>query len=375
MKNNHIKHDLTWVDYLRVIACILVVLAHCCDPYVCGETVESFTAGSFYGTFCRPSVPLFMMISGLLLLPSSLRMGDFYAKRFKRLLTPFIFWSLVTPFLFYVLVSCITILNPSITLENHTLNATLNDMWLWLFSFNYATVPYWYIYMMLGVYLIIPIVSDWIKQASKKELQTILFLWCFSTIIPYLRIVLPSLGYLGNYDHDGLYGECSWNLYSTFYYVSGFIGYVLLGYYFHKYPLTWSLGKTWGIAITSWALGFAITYLGFHYIHDNFPDNFNMLEIPWAYNSINVVMMTLPYFILTQKIATHPCAFITRLADYSYGIFLLHFVIVQLCYEIVARYIIVTPLVQLPIVLVLAFSLTACIIALLRRIPIFRQLS
>ena len=75
------KEHIGWVDLLRVLACFLVVFAHCCDPFVgqfdadCG----AFLTGAFAGSLVRCSVPLFVMMTGVLLLPvgAALRLAKF----------------------------------------------------------------------------------------------------------------------------------------------------------------------------------------------------------------------------------------------------------------------------------------------------------
>ncbi len=375
INNPAIKHDIVWVDYIRVVACMLVVLAHCCDPFVAGSSVEGFNAGAIWGSFYRPSVPLFIMISGALLLPTSLKIGEFYSKRIKRIVTPFIFWSILSPIMFYFLANYVDTLNPNVLAENHTVNATLKNLWLWIFNFNYSTIPYWYVYMMLGVYLIIPIISSWVREATKKELQLVIKIWIFTTFLPYIEIVLPFLGYPGNYGVFGIFGGCSWNTFTTFHYLSGFIGYALIGHYLRKYPLQWSMNKTIIISILTWTVGYLITFEGFHYVKSNFPDNFNMLEIPWAFTSFNVMIMTVPIFALIQRINPKPRAIITKLSDYSFGIFLFHFIVVHIIFEIVFRHINIAPIIQIPVIFAISFIISAIVIGLLRKIKIFRKLS
>lgn len=93
---------IVWVDFLRILACFLVVLAHCCDPFV-GSFDGSFNFKSavFWGSLVRPCVPLFAMISGVLLFPVTLEMGAFYSRRLKRVLVPLIVWSLALPLLYF----------------------------------------------------------------------------------------------------------------------------------------------------------------------------------------------------------------------------------------------------------------------------------
>ncbi|MDH8701028.1 surface polysaccharide O-acyltransferase-like enzyme [Dysgonomonadaceae bacterium PH5-43] len=116
MNNTERKH-ITWVDLLRVVACFLVVLSHACDPFVgqFNNNHYEFLTGAFIGSFVRPCVPLFVMMSAVLLLPINMSMTNFYKKRTKRLLTPFIFWSLTLPILYYFYVnSGVSIVSPNI---------------------------------------------------------------------------------------------------------------------------------------------------------------------------------------------------------------------------------------------------------------------
>lgn len=93
------RENIGWVDLLRIIACFLVVLSHCCDPFVgqFDNDRTSFLTGAFTGSFVRACVPLFVMMSGVLLFPVRLEMGVFYRKRIGRIVVPLIFWSVMLP--------------------------------------------------------------------------------------------------------------------------------------------------------------------------------------------------------------------------------------------------------------------------------------
>lgn len=93
---------IAWVDFLRILACFLVVVAHCCDPFVGSfDGTFNFKSAVFWGSLVRPCVPLFAMISGVLLFPVTMEMGAFYSKRLKRVLIPLVVWSLVLPLLYF----------------------------------------------------------------------------------------------------------------------------------------------------------------------------------------------------------------------------------------------------------------------------------
>ncbi|MFI3294881.1 MAG: acyltransferase [Rikenellaceae bacterium] len=373
--NHTSQHSITWIAVLRIIACLLVVMAHCCDPFVSGDSVEGFNAGALWGTICRPSVPLFIMLSGALLLPTNLSVGQFYKRRLKRLIIPFVFWSILSPWMFYFFTGAVDTVNPTVLAENHTLLATIQASYMWIINFSYSTVPYWYIYMMIGVYLLIPLISAWIKQATKGELKIVLGIWFFTTIIPYLQIVAPLIGYAGNYGSMGLFGECSWNLFTTFHYMGGFIGYAILAFYLIKYPLNWSLSKSVVVGAVMWIVGFLITLYGFHYTRDNYPENFNMLEIIWSFTSLNVALMTIPFFFVVQKINFTARGWISRLSESTYGIFLIHFIVVHIVFELVFQNLVFSPVWQILVIAIISFVLTTLVTYIIRLVPQLRKLT
>ena len=91
------REHIGWVDLLRVLACFLVVFAHCCDPFVGQLDADrgAFLTGAFAGSLVRCSVPLFVMMTGVLLLPVGEGMGAFYRRRIGRIVPPLLFLSLI----------------------------------------------------------------------------------------------------------------------------------------------------------------------------------------------------------------------------------------------------------------------------------------
>lgn len=331
------KENIGWVDLLRVIACLLVVLSHCCDPFVAqfDNNRESFLTGAFTGSFVRACVPLFVMMSGVLLFPVRYTMGEFYRKRIGRLLLPLIFWSVVLPVVYYVYLNFLVPTNSAaIDPSGFTLEATLKKMYLFIFNFTYDTTPLWYLYMLVGLYFIIPVLNAWLEQAQQKEIRLFLRVWGISLLLPYLKMAAPLLGYNGNYGNMGLFGVCDWNAYGTFYYVSGFVGYLVLAYYLVKYPLNWSWKRTLSVMIPMFAAGYAITSLGFVFTQKYFPGSYANLEIIWYFTGINVFMMTLPVFVIIQKLNPPSRPWLSKLASLTFGIYLCHFFFLQVAYDL-----------------------------------------
>ena len=63
------KINIGWIDMLRVAACFSVVFSHCCDPFVAhfDANREMFVTGVFAGSLMRPCVPLFAMMTAVLI--------------------------------------------------------------------------------------------------------------------------------------------------------------------------------------------------------------------------------------------------------------------------------------------------------------------
>ena len=90
------KEKYFWVDVLRVFAIAAVVIVH-----VSADIITEWSAvprscwwiANFYDSLARGAVPLFVMVSGALLLPKAESYRDFFVKRFQRIVIPFIVWT------------------------------------------------------------------------------------------------------------------------------------------------------------------------------------------------------------------------------------------------------------------------------------------
>lgn len=327
-----------WVDLLRIVACAMVVLSHCCDGFVAQFDTdrESFMWGAGIGSLMRPCVPLFVMMTGVLLLPvkPGVALGDFYRKRIGRLLPPLVFWSLALPALAYAYFTGwgAHTANPSVDLAAYTPAGLGNRLWSWVLNFNFDTTPLWYLYMLLGLYMVIPVMSAWLDRASKRDVQWLLGMWALSLLIPYLKLFAPALGYTGNYGNMELFGGCDWNAITTFHYVSGFAGYLLLAYYLKRWPVQWS-NVLLGLMFIA---GYAITFGGFVAIQTHYPGDYAYLEIVWYFTGVNVMMMTVPMFVWGQRLKVAASPAMAKVAGLTFGVYLCHFFFVMVGYDVFA---------------------------------------
>lgn len=367
-----------WVDLLRVLSCFMVVFAHCCDPFVAqfDQDRASFLTGVFAGSLVRSSVPLFVMMTGVLLLPVQTGMTDFYRKRIGRIIVPLIFWSIALPVLFFFYLNYIepSSANPAIPKDGYTPQATLVKLYTFIFNFNFDTTPLWYLYMLVGLYLILPILSAWLSRASKRDIRTFLWIWGGTLLLPYVRMFAPMLGYAGNYGHMGLFGECDWNLYGTFYYVSGFIGYLVLAYYLVHYPPMWSWRKTVCITLPLFVMGYLITALGYIMAQKYYPGNYAYLEVIWYFTGINVFMMTYAVFVVVRKLDLKPSRWLAWVVSLTFGIYLCHFVFVHIAYDCFAVFGSLPYIVRLVGMACVAFVVSGILVWAMKRWTVTRRL-
>ncbi|MGL4957057.1 MAG: acyltransferase [Bacteroidales bacterium] len=352
---------IVWVDVLRFIAIFMVIACHCADPFNVSPEARlnpDFNFwGSIYGSFLRPCVPLFVMITGLLLLPVKLSIGTFYKKRLLRILVPFLIWSVL-----YNLFPWITGLLglPSSVISNifayaspeasQSIFDAVKNIALIPFNFNVYTVPMWYIYMLIGLYLYMPFFSAWVEKSNLQQKSIFLGIWTLTLFLPYVY----------NFFSHELFGLSAWNTFGTFYYFAGFNGYLLLGYYLTKGVKEWSLGKTLAISLPLLTIGYIATYIGFKYMTANPDSTEEQIELFFTYCSPNVVAMAVAVFLMVRKIkisSTFVVQTFAHITKCGFGIYLVHYFFVGLGYNI-AEILSIPISIKIPITALIAFALS-----------------
>lgn len=269
------------------------------------------------------------MLTGVLTLPVKLHMAQFYGRRIPRVLFPFLIWSAayyMTPWLTGVMgldSSAVRNLFPWAESDSQALGEGLALVARIPYTFSFIACHMWYIYMLIGLYLYLPIFSAWVERATRREKETVLLLWLLSTMLPYFTT------YVSRY----CFGTCEWNSFGLFHYFAGFSGYMLLGHYIREY-VHWGWMRTMAVSIPLLAAGLAITYTGYSHIMalpDRTPE---MVELFWTYNTPNVVMMTLAWFLPVCRLRMDAHGLMARLlanlTACGFGIYMIHYYFVYL---------------------------------------------
>ena len=365
-KNQHI----VWLDVVRFIAMFTVVCCHCTDPFnfypgTAPNIGEIKLWGAIYGSVLRPCVPLFVMITGALLLPVRGDTSTFYKKRIPRVFYPFLIWSVL--YNLFPWITGLLGLNPQIILDffpyageevmQQSFSVSLEYILMIPFNFSILAVHMWYIYLLIGLYLFLPVFSAWVEKASERAKLMFLLAWGVTLLLPYYY------QFVSNY----LWGTCSWNSFGMLYAFAGFNGYLLLGHYLKN--LEWSLKKTLAIGIPMFAVGYAVTFLGFRHITALPEYTDEMLELFFTYCSLNVVMMTIPVFMLAKKVKVNSERMKKALANLTvcgFGIYMIHYFFTGP--SVVLMRAINMPIgLQIPVAAILAFAVSWGLVWLIYR--------
>ena len=365
-KNQHI----VWLDVVRFIAMFTVVCCHCTDPFnfypgTAPNIGEIKLWGAIYGSVLRPCVPLFVMITGALLLPVRGDASTFYKKRIPRVFYPFLIWSVL--YNLFPWITGLLGLNPQIILDffpyageevmQQSFSVSLEYILMIPFNFSILAVHMWYIYLLIGLYLYLPVFSAWVEKASERAKLMFLLAWGVTLLLPYYY------QFVSNY----FWGTCSWNSFGMLYAFAGFNGYLLLGHYLKN--LEWSLKKTLAIGIPMFAVGYAVTFLGFRHITALPEYTDEMLELFFTYCSLNVVMMTIPVFMLAKKVKVNSERMKKALANLTvcgFGIYMIHYFFTGP--SVVLMRAINMPIgLQIPVAAILAFAVSWGLVWLIYR--------
>lgn len=341
MKNENLNSSrIVWADVIRLLAILMVICAHSADPFNVSPQARlnpDFNFwGNLYGSLLRPCVPLFVMLTGMLILPVRTTTGAFYRKRLSRILWPFLIAS-VAYNLFPALTGSLG-LDASVVGKvfpyagehpSQSWADSLQQVMMIPLTFGTYTTHLWYIYMLIGLYLYLPVLSAWLQQASERTLRLFLLLWGVTLLVPYLtQYVTPDL-----------WGTCAWNPYSMLYYFAGFNGYLVAGYYLRHYNRLSGRTTAW-LAPLLFAAGYAITYAGFGHTSQQPDITEEELEFFFLYCSPQVAMMTLGLFMALQRVSVGSEKLRRLLANLTrcgLGIYLIHYVLVGLGYTLVDR--------------------------------------
>lgn len=350
---------ILYLDMLRIIATMAVVIIHVCAIELYTADVHSmrWLSVTAWDSLVRWAVPVFVMISGYFFLDNSrpLSIKKLLFKNIARLVLVFIAWSFIY------------------AMEEKLIHPGTSWRHL-LLLFVQGKYHMWFLWMITGLYLATPILR---KITADKEITKYFLILGIITalIIPTLRTILWALmavhpsGIL-----TGINNVTSFTIDTTKLNIAtGYTVYYVLGYATKHSNLTDKQRKViYGLALLGFILTFmktAFTSLAAGHVYEAFFDNSNLSVAFEALGVFTYVKYHEP------KLGAKKHKEVSLLSANTFGIYLVHVLIIDLLVFMAGPIITsLPPLIYIPIISAAVFVISLLITAGLRRVPHLKRI-
>lgn len=329
-----------YLDLLRIFAAYGIVMLHVMSNAFGKAAPDSFNWNVMngYNSVVRCCVPIFVMISGALFLNLSkpLDLKKLYTRNILRLVISFLFWSL-----FYA--SCYTI-------YFHL----GREYFFTTFITGYAHL--WFLPMLIGLYVITPILRKLMEQDS-LTIYFLLLSFIFTFLSPEILRMMHSASV------DKAYSNMN------FFLTLGYTPYFVAGAYLSKIELSRYL-RRWIYAVGTMTLLLCGVLTNFFSSGDGIDGTF--------YGSFSPLILfgSIALFVLGKYFFSHfrPQGnfrqLVLKLSTYSFGVYLIHPIVINIFHQFFKVDAESFPaLWWVPVLSLIIFIVSACFTALIAQIP------
>ncbi len=340
------------VDIIRALAIFLVVLLHAAiEPVpvsteMTQESVVYFLASNLYNSLATVSVPLFVMLSGALLLQpfKNEPVGVFLKKRFRRIGPAFVFWG-AAYFAWRAFVNG----------EALTVNSVVQGI------LQGPYFHFWFLYMIIGLYLITPLLRVFVDHANSSLLRYIIVLWFVGVAIN------PLIGLFVGYRID-----------NAVFVIAGWVGYFLLGVYLQRVQvravylyLVMVLGFVWTL-FGAWVMTYYVGGTSSYFFYD--------------FLAGSVILSSAALFTLLLKVSPERFKnrhakverLVTLVSSYTLPVYLFHVMVLESFekgyFGFKLSVTTLNPFVEIPLIAVLALFVSIGVVYLLKKVPVVKDI-
>ncbi len=344
MKERQIEFDL-----LRLIAMIAVIATHVCGSQIHDLPVTSpdFIWLNVIRAALTWDVPVFVMISGRFFLTSEKKytLHKLYTKYIKHLGIAFIIWSAVYT-IYYIIVG----------------GNDITEMWK-EYVFEFLTGPYhmWYILMIIGLYIITPLLRK--ISEDKQAMEYFIVLFFIAQFFQQYGGKLPVLGELISTVWEKTY----------FHMVLGYSGYFVLGYYLYRYSISL---RTEIILYVVTAICILLSCLGTTLLS---MQSGLLDELISTYQTPNIIIESCGVYVFflkkryRVKFSKYSATCIGILGKWGLGIYLVHALMLELLSLTGIKPTFITPIIGVTIMTVLVFLMSVLVVWIIQKIPVLKK--
>ncbi len=354
MKLSQVRKPSVPVDLIRTIAIVAVILLHATRDATSFQPEAPFEVWRWvivdiYQSISRVGVPLFVMLSGALLLRPSKNepLSLFFKKRWARIGLPFLFWS-VAYFAWRVFANS----------EEFTLGSFMQSV----LADPYPYFHFWYLYMLVGLYLLTPILRIVVIHIDRKTFKYFIVVWLLG---PLLVSFLSFFGY---------------SLDSNLLTIPWWAGYYMLGIYLLKVRMRRST------LLSLLLLGLTLTAVGTYFMAATVGGQLTYFF--HDYFSPTMILASVALFLLlnehqapsnpTEASPPKNSWLLRKISENTLPIFLLHVMIIESLqrgyFGLTINSNTINSIIGVPLITVLTLFICLAVIIPLKKIPILRRL-
>ena len=348
------KDRILWVDWVRALAIVAILVIHVSSSYLTDISYQSnfWFIATFFESLSRFGIIAFVMISGYLLMNREYELTDFLNRRLKRVLIPFILWNFI--YIFF------KINFQNVLGDNYTLSAVLAFIGKAFLDPTIVAIQFWFIYMIVGLYLVAPIISKWIKNSNDREVEYFLVIWLITLLLGFFSVSFLLEKYL--------------------IYFSGFIGYFILGYYLAKKESKYLNSRLFGLIL--FIIGTLITFVGTVYLTYQ-TGQLDLTFIQLGDLTPNAFLQATGVFIIIKNTDFSSWSvknwslngLIIKISLFSYGIYLLNVLVLRFFEYFGLLSVNTNPIYNIPIFVFLTLIVSLITLMILDKIPGLKYLS
>lgn len=330
------KQKYYYLEILRIIACILVLFNHTISTISPCNNIEVILFNLIF-MLSKIAVPIFFMISGYLLLKKDYSYKELYLNKFARIF--------IAVFGCTILVSFIR--------ENYNALSIVKG-----FFSDPIFIAYWYLYTLLGIYLVVPFLRKMIKNFTEKEYKI------FSIIILIIPGIISFFNVFISINISSFFTD------ALFHYS---LGYFVVGYWLGNKTIN---KKQFNISLIVFIISIVLTIILLQINYLNSGNNTLILD---NIGYITTIIPSICAFLIIKHIFENKVPkskILLKTSECTFGVYLFHMIILHKVstFGFIIKAHELNPFLGVFTIVTFIFIFLVIVTMLLKRLPIIKKI-
>lgn len=308
-------------DIIRIVALLMIVMVHV-SAYIVIFFPDTgnieWAVGNFFNGISRAGVPMFILLSGALLLDEdkAVDSGKFYKKNLLTMILLTVGWMTAYGLFYAVFLPLME--GKAVHMEN---------FWGFILRFQGSEYPHlWYMLMVVGMYLMIPVLRLFVKRENKAYITGMI-----------IAAVVVQFG-ARTADLFTVNGDMTVSAFLAKFHLeplTGFIGLLLIGWYLNEYRLK---RRTRMLLYALGILAVAVSTLVVYRQINEIPQ---IRDYMYSESSLMALVYGSALFVFIQSICGEKptgSRLTATMSDCTFGVYLFHVMILEIFVNLILPY-------------------------------------